>query len=85
MARRRAVIRTLEHVLNEHRALSDLLVDDKLLIIGSDEKNHGDLYEERRVSGRGGGTGVKQPGARRVLEGFATWGRSDAPPHSRAT
>ena len=42
VARRRAVIRTLKHVLDEYRALSDLLVDDKLLIIGSDEKNHGD-------------------------------------------
>ena len=42
VARRRAVIRTLEHVLNEHRALGDLLVDDKLLVIGGDEKNHGD-------------------------------------------
>ena len=33
-------MRTLEHVLDEDAALSDLLVDDELLVIGSDKKNH---------------------------------------------
>ena len=31
---------TFEHVLDEDAALSDVLVDDKLLVIGSYEKNH---------------------------------------------
>ena len=33
-------MRTLQHVLDEDAALSDLLVDDELLVIGSYEKNH---------------------------------------------
>ena len=32
---------TFKHVLDEHAALGDLLVDDELLIVGGDEKNHG--------------------------------------------
>ena len=32
--------RTFEHVLDEDAALSNLLVYNKLLIIGSDEENH---------------------------------------------
>ena len=32
--------RTLEHVLDEDAALSDLLVDDELLVVGGDEENH---------------------------------------------
>ena len=43
-------MRTLEHVLNEDAALSDLLVDDKLLVIGGDEKNHRE-YEDCRDGG----------------------------------
>ena len=31
---------TLEHVLDENAALSDLLVDNKLLIVGRDKQNH---------------------------------------------
>ena len=33
-------LRTLEHVLDENTALSDLLIDDELLIVGCDEENH---------------------------------------------
>ena len=32
---------TLEHVLDEDAALSDLLVNNELLIVGCDEENHG--------------------------------------------
>ena len=35
-----ATILTLKHVLNENRALDDLLVGGELLVIGSDEENH---------------------------------------------
>ena len=38
-------MRTLEHVLDEDAALSDLLVDDELLVIGSDKKNHGETAD----------------------------------------
>lgn len=31
---------TFQHVLNEDAALSDLLVDDELLIIRRDQENH---------------------------------------------
>ena len=48
-------MRTLEHVLDEDAALSDLLVDDELLVIGSDEENH-DL-SELLVVGESGGCG----------------------------
>ena len=34
------VRRTLKHVLDEDRTLCDLLVDDKLLVIGGDEEDH---------------------------------------------
>ena len=33
-------MRTLQHVLDEDAALSDLLVDDKLLVVGCHEENH---------------------------------------------
>ena len=42
---------TLKHVLDEDAALGDLLVDDELLVIGSDEENHGELES---AIGRGG-------------------------------
>ena len=32
---------TLEHVLDENRALGDFLVDGELLVVGSDEEDHG--------------------------------------------
>ena len=35
------VVVTFKHVLDENAALSDLLVNDELLIIGSHEKDHG--------------------------------------------
>lgn len=34
---------TFKHVLDEDAALGDLLVDDKLLIVRGNEKNHDDL------------------------------------------
>lgn len=33
-------LRTLQHVLDEHRALSDILVDGEGLVVGCDEDNH---------------------------------------------
>lgn len=35
------ILLTLEHVLDENRALDNLLVGGKLLIVGSDEEDHG--------------------------------------------
>ena len=31
---------TLKHVLDQHTALSDLLIHNKLFIVGCDEENH---------------------------------------------
>ena len=45
-------MRTLEHVLDEDAALSDLLVDDELFIIGGDEKNHRECGGCRDGGGR---------------------------------
>lgn len=38
--------RTFKHVLDEDAALGNLLLDDELLVIRSDEENHGD-YRSR--------------------------------------
>jgi hypothetical protein len=43
--------RTFEHVLDQHRALGDLLVHDKLLIIRSDEENHDQSPEDECTEG----------------------------------
>lgn len=43
---------TLEHVLDEDAALSDLLLNDELFVIGSDEKNHDDELKD-------GGCGIE--------------------------
>ena len=42
---------TFQHVLDQDTTLRDLLVDDELLVIGSDEENHGELES---AIGRGG-------------------------------
>ena len=45
------LIHTLKHVLDQYRALGDLLVNDELLIIGSDEENHVDLVRKSGIAG----------------------------------
>ena len=45
-------MRTLQHVLDEDAALSDLLLNDELFVIGSDEKNHDDELKD-------GGCGIE--------------------------
>ena len=45
-------MRTLKHVLDEDAALSDLLVDDELFIIGGDEKDHRECEDCRDGGGR---------------------------------
>lgn len=44
---------TFQHVLDQDTTLRDLLVDDELLVIGSDEENHGEL--ESAIGRRGDG------------------------------
>ena len=41
-------MRTLEHVLDEDAALSDLLVNNELFVVGCHEKNHGYNLRTRR-------------------------------------